>query len=133
MVEIGSGIIRVLNRIAIDPSTKQTQIAKSMNISRSAINQHWKRLEEYHNFRIRSNLDYGSFGFHYVYGWAVSQYENDSLDKFQNWLTKNPFTISLHRSLMSSRMDFRIFFQSAVPIGRPLLEYLQFLESNMKQ
>jgi len=133
VVEIGSGIIRVLNRIAIDPSIKQAKIAKGMDISRSAINQHWKRLEEHHNFKIRSNLDYGSIGFHYVYGWAVSQDESDSLDKFQNWLTRNPFTLALHRSLMSSRMDFRIFFQSVVPTGKSLLEYLEFLEKFTKR
>lgn len=124
MVNIGSGTIRVLSRLAIDPSIKQKQLAKSIGISRSAINQHWKNLHKDHNFRIQSNLDYGHLGFHLVYGWMVSAENSVSLNHFSNFLFRSPFTISIHKSLMSSKMDYRIFFQALVPTGGVIQTYL---------
>ncbi|MFW9918083.1 MAG: hypothetical protein ACFFED_00630 [Candidatus Thorarchaeota archaeon] len=127
MVNIGSGIVRILNRLAIEPSATQAQLAKYLSVSRSAINQHWNNMESQHHLRVRSNLDYGALGFQFVFGWCVSG-DEASLDQFQKWLVRNPFTTSIHRSLMSSRMDFRVFFQAIVPNGKAIQSYLQSIE-----
>lgn len=133
MVDLGTGMVRLLNRLAIDPSLRQAHLAKSLNFSRSAINQLWKKLETDHNFRVRSNLDYGRLGFHYMYGWGRLAGDGDAMTRFEVWLMRNPFTLSLSRSLMTSKMDRRVFFQALVPSRDHLGDYITSLERFKKR
>ncbi len=133
MVDLGTGMIRLLNRLAIDPSLRQAHLAKSLNFSRSAVNQLWRKLETDHNFRVRSNLDYGRLGFHYLYGWGKLAGDRDAMTRFEEFLTRNPFTLSLSRSLMTSKMDRRVFFQALVPSRVHLGEYITSLERFKKR
>jgi DNA-binding Lrp family transcriptional regulator len=132
-VILGTGVTRFLNRLAIDPSQRQAQMAKSLGFSRSAINQVWKKMEEDHNLKVRSNLDYGALGYHYVYGWGSTTDRGEAIGHLEAWLKRNPFTTTVYRSLMTSRMDTRIFFQALVPFGNHLADYLQSLERFRKR
>jgi DNA-binding Lrp family transcriptional regulator len=133
VVAFGTGMTRLLNRLSIDPSLRQAHLAKALDFSRSAVNQLWKKLETYHKFRIRSNLDYGRLGFHYMYGWGKSGSDRDAMTRFEAWLTRNPFTLSIARSLMTSKMDRRIFFQVLVPSRVHFGDYITSLERFKKK
>ena len=121
------GITRLLGRLAINPSIRQAALAKSLDVTRSAVNQIWRKLEEQHSMNIMGNLDYGAIGYHLIFGWAVSETPSQGFSKFIEWLRNNSFTSSIHQSLMTQKMDNRVLFEALVPYGKELESYVQLL------
>lgn len=120
MRTLGSGELRLLRRLVIDPSLRQAALAAELDVTRSAINQIWHKLEEDFNVTIRGNLDYGKVGLGLVFGWARDSENSEILTKFSRWLHTNPFVTRVTQSIMSSSMDGRIYFEAILPIGSQL-------------
>ncbi len=87
-------------------------------MTRSAVTQLWKKLESERELAIRGNLDLGELGLRLVFGWACSAETSDIIDKFSGWLKTSPFVTRMTRSVMSSTMDARVYFEATVPVGR---------------
>jgi len=115
MRSLGTGELRILRKLVIDPSLHQAGLAQELNVTRSAINQIWHKLESDIGTNIRSNLDYGKIGLHFIFGWARDSESSDILSKFSRWLHSNKFVSRLTKSVMSSAMDARIYFEAIVP------------------
>jgi len=113
---LGPGELRLLNRLVIAPSLRQSDLAKELGVSRSAINQIWSKLSTANNLRIRSNLDYGKIGLQMVFGWAVSS-GGDILTKFSRWLESSRLITIIVKSKMSSTFDSRLYFEALLPVG----------------
>lgn len=116
-VQLGPGELRLLRKLALDPSLRQADLARELGITRSAVNQLWKKLKTEHNLTVRGNLDYGRLGLQLIFGWASGAETSNVLDKFAGWLKTNALVTRLTRSVMSSTMDGRIFFEAVVPLG----------------
>ena len=112
---LGPGELRLLRRLVIDPSLRQAKLADEFDVTRSAINQIWHKLQADFHAGIRSNLDYGNIGLGLIFGWAQDNENSDVLTKFGRWLHTNPFVTRLTRSVMSSNMDARIYFEAILP------------------
>ncbi|MHA2026396.1 MAG: hypothetical protein ACW98U_10895 [Candidatus Thorarchaeota archaeon] len=117
MRSLGTGELRLLRRLVIDPSLRQAGLAQELNVTRSAINQIWHKLESDIGTAIRSNLDYGKLGLHFIFGWARDNRSSDVLSKFNRWLHSSKFVTRLTQSVMSSTMDARVYFEAVVPFG----------------
>lgn len=113
---LGPGELRLLRRLVIDPSHRQAKIADELDVTRSAINQIWHKLQTDFHVDIRSNLDYGKLGLGLIFGWAQDTENSEVLVKFSRWLHTNPFVTRLTRSVMSSTMDARIYFEAVLPM-----------------
>jgi hypothetical protein len=101
--------------LVIDPSLRQADLAHELEVTRSAINQIWHKLQTDLGTTIRGNLDYGKLGLNLVFGWAYDSENSDVLRKFSNWLHTNNFVTRLTKSVMSSTMDARVYFEAIVP------------------
>ena len=113
---LGPGELRLLRRLVIDPSFRQAKIADELDVTRSAINQIWHKLQTDFHVGIRSNLDYGKLGLVLIFGWAQDSENSEVLVKFSRWLHTNPFVTRLTKSVMSSTMDSRIYFEAILPM-----------------
>ncbi|MCK5239338.1 MAG: hypothetical protein KAR33_07325 [Candidatus Thorarchaeota archaeon] len=133
MTSLGSGVTKLLGRLSIDPSIRQSQLARELSVTRSAVNQLWKKLEQECKLRILSNLDYKSIGFYLIYGWVATRTDNESLSKFTKWVDNNQYTISIAKSQITSKMDNRVFFEALVPEGNDFRSYLDTLERFRKK
>ncbi len=118
MKSLQTSELRLLHRLAIEPSDYQAKIAKELQVSRSAVNQIWKTLETERHLKIRSIIDYGQVGFYQVFGWAKSSQMSDVIKKFVGWLRSSPYVSVNLESMMSSTMDNRVYFEAIVPIDR---------------
>jgi len=114
---LGSGELRLLRRLIIDPSLRQADLAKELGISRSAVNQIWNGLLQNHNLRVRANLDYGQIGLKMIFGWAITSSGSDILLKFSRWLESSRFVTKIVHSTMSSTFDARLYFEALIPVG----------------
>ncbi|MFX1484906.1 MAG: hypothetical protein ACFFCP_17145 [Promethearchaeota archaeon] len=133
MVSLGSGVTKLLGRMSIDPSIRQAQLAQELGVTRSAVNQIWKKLEQEYNLKIHSNLDYKSIGFHLIYGWVATRSDKDSLSKFERWVENNQYTTNILRSQLTSKMDSRVIFESLIPEGNEFRLYIDILERFRKK
>ena len=115
MSAIGTSAAKLLARIAINPTLRQAHLAKDLGISRSAVNQTWRRLEIENNLRIQGVLDYGVVGMQLIYGWAKDVAFSQSLPKFKAWIQRNPFSVVGFESLVTTSNDSRLFFEALVP------------------
>ena len=113
---LGPSELRLLRRLVIDPSLRQAKIADELDVTRSAINQIWHKLQTDFHISIRSNLDYGKLGLGLIFGWAQDSENSKVLIKFSRWLQTNPFVTRLTRSVMSSTMDARVYFEAVLPM-----------------
>ncbi|MFW9964094.1 MAG: MarR family transcriptional regulator [Candidatus Sifarchaeia archaeon] len=107
--------LRLLNRLAITPSLRQSTLARELGVTRSAINQLWTKLEDEYSLTIRSNIDYGQLGLRLLFGWAETPRLSDVLTKFSRWLVSNSYLTRLTVSRMSSTMGEMVYFESIVP------------------
>lgn len=114
---LGPGELRLLRRLVIDPSLRQAKLADELDVTRSAINQIWHKLQAEFHVCVRSNLDYGKLGLGLIFGWAQDSENSDVLMKFSRWLHSNPFVTRLTKSIMSSTMDARVYFEAVLPMG----------------
>jgi hypothetical protein len=103
--------------LVIDPSLRQANLADELDVTRSAINQIWHKLQTDFHVRIRSNLDYGNFGLGYLFGWAQDDENSSVLKKFKQWLHTNKFVTRLTESIMCSTMDARVYFEAILPMN----------------
>lgn len=113
---LGRSELRLLNRLAIAPSMRQSTLARELGVTRSAINQLWTKLEHEHGLAIRGNLDYGRFGLRLMFGWAQASGMSDILTKFSRWLKSNSLVTRLTKSMMSSTLEEMIYFEAIVPL-----------------
>jgi hypothetical protein len=102
--------------LVIDPSLRQAALAAELDVTRSAINQIWHKLQTDFQVGIRSNLDYGNFGLVFVFGWAYDSENSEVLKKFTQWLHGNRFVTRLTESVMCSTMDARVYFEAVLPM-----------------
>jgi hypothetical protein len=130
---LGSGELTLLRRIVIEPSMRQVDLAETLGVTRSAINQIWKKLEKDCNLRIRSTFDYGKLGLRVTFGWANDNEGSRKLPKLKRWLVSNPLTIFLAESELSSMMDKRIYFEALLPIDQRGMNYLNQLSRFQKR
>jgi hypothetical protein len=130
---LGSAELRLLNKLAIDPSLRPVRLAEELQVTRSAVSQTWSRLESTHNLRLRSNLDYGKLGMMVVFGWARSPELKGSLNKFSQWLGSSPYTSFMIKSQITSMMDTRVYFEVILPKGEPHKWFLDRLSSFRKR
>ncbi len=107
--------LRVLSRLALNPSLRQAALAEELGVTRSAINQLWRRLEYERGLKIGGTLDYGRIGMHLVFGWARASEESNLVDGFTRWLSINPHVSIVLESTMSSTLDTRIYFEALLP------------------
>ena len=114
---LGPGELRLLGRLVIDPSSRQAEIARELEISRSAVSQIWSNLCRENNLKIHSNLDFGKIGLQMVFGWAVSSEETDILTKFSRWLESSRLVTTIAKSVMASTFDSRLYFEALLPPG----------------
>ncbi len=129
MCSLGSGALKLLGRLAINPSLRQSQLARNLGTTRSAVNQLWKKLEKYNALRIGGILDYGNIGVRFIYGWAKDTANPITLQKFTRWLKSTPFTTTIYESQITSANDSRIFFEALVPDGEYLNDFFRTLRS----
>jgi hypothetical protein len=102
--------------LVIDPSLRQAKLAAELDVTRSAINQIWHKLQSDFQVGIRSSLDYGNFGLSFLFGWAYDSENSDVLKKFTQWLHGNKFITRLTESVMCSTMDARVYFEAVLPV-----------------
>ncbi|MGD9396314.1 MAG: helix-turn-helix domain-containing protein [Candidatus Thorarchaeota archaeon] len=114
---LGRSELRLLNRLAIDPSMKQANLARELGVTRSAINQLWTKLEREFGLAIRGNIDYGRIGLRLLFGWAHASQTSDILLKFSRWLKSNALVTRLTNSMMSSTLGETVYFEAIVPLG----------------
>ncbi len=120
--------LRLLNRLVIAPGSHQADIAKELDITRSSVNQVWRRLERDCGLAVRSSVDYGELGLQLVFGWAIDRETSDSLNKIEKWLGSTPFVSLTLPSVISSVMDSRVYFEAVVPLGADLTRFCDQLE-----
>ncbi len=128
MRPLGAGALKLLRKLAIDPSLTQAELAKELDVTRSAVNQIWQKLSKEWNLSVRSSFDYGELGMRLVFGWATDREGSDILPKFSRWLTSSPLTVVMMRSVMSSMMDSRVYFEALLPQGQRGIWFLDQLE-----
>ncbi|MGY5874111.1 MAG: helix-turn-helix domain-containing protein [Candidatus Thorarchaeota archaeon] len=124
--------MRLLHRLAIEPSRYQAELAKELGVTRSAMNQVWKRLEQERQMNVRSCIDYGRLGYAFLFGWAKTDESSTILEKFKGWLYSSPYITGVIESSMSSTMDKRILFEGVVPKSR-VISFREQLERFKKQ
>ena len=115
---VGPGELRLLRRLTINPELRPADLAAELDVTRSAVTQLWKKLVAERDLAIRGNLDLGELGLRLVFGWASSAETSDIIDKFSGWLKTSPFVTRMTRSVMSSTMDARVYFEAIIPVGR---------------
>lgn len=120
--------LRLLNRLVIAPNSHQADIAKELGITRSSVNQVWRRLERDCGLTVRSAIDYGKLGLQLVFGWAIDREPSNSLNKIETWLRSTPFVSLTLPSIISSVMDSRVYFEAVVPVGADLTKFCDQLE-----
>jgi transcriptional regulator with XRE-family HTH domain len=108
--------LRLLNRLAIDPSMKQATLARELGVTRSAISQLWANLEREYGLAIRGNIDYGQLGLRLLFGWAQASETSDVLMKFSRWLKSNSLVTRLTGSMMSSTLGEMLYFEAIVAL-----------------
>ncbi|TFG31643.1 hypothetical protein EU527_12000 [Candidatus Thorarchaeota archaeon] len=133
MRTIGTGELRLLTRLVIDPSSRQSQLARDLQVSRSAVNQIWKNLERENSLQIRGNIDFGRFGLQMIFGWAQSDEGADVLTKFGRWLTSSKLVIKDVPSIISSTFDSRIYFEAILPPGNQSSWFLNQIDRFRKK
>jgi hypothetical protein len=106
--------LRILRRLAINPSINQAGIAKQLGVTRSAVNQIWKRMQSERNLQVRSSLDYGGMGLKLLFGWARTSESLDSLSKFIGWLTTQPYVTQLTKADLSSTVESVVYFEAVL-------------------
>ena len=114
---LGRSELRLLNRLAIDPSMKQATLARELGVTRSAISQLWAKLEREFGLAIRGNIDYGRVGLRLLFGWAQASQTSDVLMKFSRWLKSNSLVTRLTGSMMSSTLEEMVYFEAIAPLG----------------
>lgn len=129
----GRGELRLLRRLVINPSLKQATLAKELGISRSAVNQLWRKLELERGLSIGSIFDFGSLGFDTVFGWANDREGSDTIRKFSRWLRSNPYVSIIIASRISSMMDQRVYFEARTPLGQRTSLFLEQLNRFTKR
>jgi hypothetical protein len=112
---------------------RQVELAKALDVTRSAVNQIWKKLEQDCSLRIRSTFDYGKLGLRFTFGWAKDNEGSTNLLKFKRWLSSNPLTSFLAESVLSSMMDKRIYFEALLPVDRRGSNFLNQLARFQKR
>jgi hypothetical protein len=112
---------------------RQVELAEALDVTRSAVNQIWKKLEQDCNLRIRSTFDYGKLGLRFTFGWAKDEEGSTNLPKFKRWLSSNPLTIFLAESVLSSMMDKRLYFEALLPIDKRGSNFLNQLTRFQKR
>jgi hypothetical protein len=117
MRTMGPGEFRLLSRLAIDPSLRQADLAKDLQVTRSAVNQLWQNLESENGLRIGGNLDYGKIGLQLVFGWAMTNEESDVLRKFHRWLETNKLVTLALKSQISSIYNSLVYFEAFLPLN----------------
>jgi DNA-binding Lrp family transcriptional regulator len=117
MREMDPGEFRLLNRLAIDPSLRQANLAKDLQVTRSAVNQTWQNLESERELRIRGNLNYGKIGLQLVFGWATTDEASDVMQKFSRWLETNKLVTLVLKSQISSLYNSLIYFEALLPLN----------------
>ncbi|MHA2142215.1 MAG: winged helix-turn-helix domain-containing protein [Candidatus Thorarchaeota archaeon] len=130
---LGTGELRLLRRLVINPSMKQADLANSLDVSRSAVNQIWKKLQRDFDISIRSTLDYGRIGFLLIFGWAKDKEGSPAIPKFKQWLSSHALTSIVAESVLSSMMDKRIYFEAFLPPGRRGRMFLEQLSRFQKR
>ncbi|NWF94833.1 MAG: winged helix-turn-helix domain-containing protein [Candidatus Thorarchaeota archaeon] len=111
--------MRLLTSLTLNPFLRQNEIAVETGVSRSAVNQLWRKLEQFNGLRVSGLLRYGQLGHQLVFGWAVSS-SPSSLDKFSSWLSANPRVQIQLRSIICSRGNHSLYFETLSPPGAPL-------------
>lgn len=117
MRTLGPGELRLLGRLVINPTSRQADLAKDLQVTRSAVNQIWSTLVSNNALTIRGNLDFGKVGLQLVFGWAVSSKGSDVLSKFSRWLKSSRLVTTVLQSLMSSTFDSHVYFEALLPPG----------------
>ncbi|MFX1441497.1 MAG: hypothetical protein ACFFFD_14740 [Promethearchaeota archaeon] len=112
---------------------RQVDLAETLDVTRSAVNQIWRKLEKGCNLRIRSTFDYGKLGLRVIFGWANDNEGSRNLAKLKRWLVSNPLTIFFAESELSSMMDKRIYFEALLPIDQRGMNYLNQLSRFQKR
>ncbi len=130
---LGRSELRLLNRLAIAPSLRQSALAHELGVTRSAINQLWKKLEDEYGLSIRGNMDYGQFGLRLVFGWAEATGVSDVLTKFSRWLKSNPLVTRMTKSIMSSTLGEVLYFEAIMPLDQRYSWFLKQLDRFRKR
>ncbi|RDE16865.1 MAG: hypothetical protein C4K49_04075 [Candidatus Thorarchaeota archaeon] len=120
--------LRILRKLAIDPSMRQVDMARGLGVTRSSVNQVWRRLTKSHGFRVRSIIDYGQVGMTLLFGWAQIPSTSRALASFRGWLESGAFMADTTYSLVSSTTYTTVYFEAVLPRGERMLWFTSQLE-----
>ncbi len=110
--------MKLLSRLAANPSLTQVELARETGLTRSAISQTLRRLEKKMGLAIRSTVDYGYAGMHLFFGWAGSTMKSTAITKFLRWIRTYRYTTLVLDSALTSEADRRVYFECTVPASR---------------
>lgn len=125
--------LTLVSRVALNPNLRQIDLARSLDVSRSAVNQLWKRLTRERMFGVKSLVNYGKFGINWIFGWSEGATSDRQLDKFIKWLTLTPYTIRVEESTLSSSMNRIVYFEALTPSGEIAIQFKQQLNRFRKR
>ncbi|MFQ5834249.1 MAG: AsnC family protein [Candidatus Thorarchaeota archaeon] len=133
MKPLGVAELRLLRKLVIDPSVTQAELARELGVTRSAVNQIWQKLRRERQLSVCGSLDYGQLGMRLAFGWAKDKEGSETLQKFSRWLKSSPLTMAVMRSVMSSMMDSRVYFEAVLPQSQMGMWFLNQLERFKKK
>ncbi|MBD3408019.1 MAG: hypothetical protein GF411_18005 [Candidatus Lokiarchaeota archaeon] len=107
----------MLNRLVLDPSKRPIALARDLGITRSAVSQIWRQLEQVHNLSVRGMINYGELGLIPFVGLFFTQDEPLKLREVEDWLRQNPFVVSLAPSAVTASMESILIFETVFPLG----------------
>ncbi len=125
--------LTLVSRVALNPTLRQIDLARTLDVTRSAVNQIWKRLAREHHLKVKSLVNYGKLGINWIFGWAEDSTISPELDKFVNWLTLTPYATQIEESIISSSMNRVIYFEALVPFGEKTYQFKQQLDRFRKR
>jgi DNA-binding Lrp family transcriptional regulator len=120
--------LKILRKLAIDPRMRQVDIARDLGVTRSSVNQVWKRLANSHGFRVNSVIDYGQVGMALLFGWAQIPSTSKTLASFRDWLESSVFVSDTTYSLVSSTTYSTVYFEAVLPRGERVWWFTKQLE-----
>ncbi len=120
--------LKILRKLAIDPSMRQVDIATGLGVTRSSVNQVWRKLTKSHGFRVRSIIDYGQVDMTLLFGWAQIPSTSKALASFRGWLESSAFLSDTTYSLLSSTTYATVYFEAVLPRGERTIWFTNQLE-----
>ncbi|MHA1653839.1 MAG: hypothetical protein ACTSYX_01685 [Candidatus Thorarchaeota archaeon] len=124
MVNLTRSEFRLFRRAVLRPWLRPAALSEDLGLSRSAVSQLLRNLVRKTGFRIKGLLKYPLLDMTVVFGWAQSEGDTKTLGKFTRWLQSRPSVYATARSVLTSMMDNRVYFEALLHRDRELSWFL---------